>query len=65
MKVSVKGNEMTIVIPLEKEPQPSASGKTLGLFSSHGNQVTDAKFHEQPITIGLNVYVKNPDFKKA
>jgi len=39
---------------------PSASGKTLVVTSTHGNQLTDLIIEGQPIVIGVNAYIKKP-----
>ncbi len=57
MKVSIENNELVIRIPVENPPQPSASGKTLVVASSRGNQKTDVLVDGKPITIGLNAYI--------
>ncbi len=57
MKVSIENNELVIRIPMENPPQPSASGKTLVVASSRGNQKTDVLIDGKPITIGLNAYI--------
>jgi hypothetical protein len=57
LKVEIKGNNLFIEIDLEK-PTPSSSGKTLVVASTHGNIVTSAKVEDEPITIGLNAYIK-------
>lgn len=58
MKVTIEKNELVIRIPMTK-PTPSASGKTLSVASSHGNQKTDAELKGYgPIIVGLNAYVK-------
>ena len=57
MKVEIKGNELIITIEMQK-PTPSASGKTLVIASSHGNQTTTATIEGKPIVVGLNAYIK-------
>lgn len=57
MKAEVKDGKLIIEIDLQ-EPTPSASGKTLVVATSHGNQTTAAMFNGQPITIGLNAYIR-------
>jgi len=57
MKVEVKDGKLIIEIDLQ-EPTPSASGKTLVVASSHGNQQTAAMLDGQPIVIGLNAYIR-------
>ena len=57
MKTEVRDGKLFIEIDLQ-DPTPSASGKTLVVASSHGNQQTTAMFDGQPITIGLNAYIR-------
>jgi len=58
MQVEIKGNELVITIPMQK-PAPSASGKTLVVASSHGNQPTSAQVDGKPVVVGLNAYIRN------
>lgn len=57
MKVEIKGNELIITVEMQT-PTPSASGKTLVVASSHGNQVTTAVIDGKPVVVGLNAYIK-------
>ncbi len=57
MKVEIKGKELIITVEMQT-PTPSASGKTLVIASSHGNQTTTAMFEGKPVIIGLNAYIK-------
>jgi len=57
MKVEIKGNDLIITIEMQK-PTPSASGKTLVIASSHGNQTTTATIDGKPVVVGLNAYIK-------
>jgi hypothetical protein len=57
MKVEIKGNELIITVELQA-PTPSASGKTLVVASSHGNQTTTAMIDGKPVVVGLNAYIK-------
>jgi len=57
MKVTIKGSVLTIEIDMQ-EPTPSASGKTLVIASSHGNQATTATVKGQPVVVGLNAYIR-------
>jgi hypothetical protein len=41
-----------------RKPTPSASGKTLVVASTRGNAVTDVLVDGNPVTIGLNAYIK-------
>jgi hypothetical protein len=62
MKAEIKGKKLIVEIDLQ-EPTLSASGKTLVIATSHGNQQTSAMYDGQPIMIGLNAYVRR--LKKA
>ena len=57
MKVTIEKNELVIRLPLG-EPKPSASGKTLVVASTHGNQKTGVMLKGREITVGVNAYVK-------
>ena len=58
MKVEIKGNILVIEIDMQK-PTPSATGKTLVVASSHGNQPTAAQVSGRPVIVGLNAYIRN------
>jgi len=66
MEVTIdeKARKMTIVMPLNKNPRSSKSGKTMVIASTQGNQRTDAKYQGKEVTVGLNAYFK-PDGGKA
>ncbi len=57
MKVIIKDQVLHIEIPLHA-PRPSATGKTLSVASSRGNQPTEARVDGKPVIIGLNAYIK-------
>lgn len=59
MKVEIdkKANELVIRLPLQ-EPTRSASGKTMVVASTHGNQATTATVDGKPVIVGCNAYVK-------
>lgn len=59
MKVSIEKGELVIRIPLE-EPRASASGKTMVVASTRGNQKTDCLHpkSKRPLTVGVNAYFK-------
>lgn len=56
IKMTVKGSKLTIEVDLSKDFGKSASGKSIIIASSEGNQSL-AKPH-QDIKIGLNLYKK-------
>jgi len=57
MKVSIEKGNLVIVIPMQ-DPAPSASGKTLVVASTHGNQGTELLINGKKVTVGLNAYIK-------
>jgi hypothetical protein len=61
LNAKIEKHELVIRIPLQT-PAPSASGKTLVVASSHGNQPTTATVkHEGKdavIIVGLNAYIR-------
>ena len=58
MQVEIKDGNLVITIPMQK-PTPSASGKTLVVASSHGNQPTSAQVDGKAVVVGLNAYIRN------
>lgn len=57
MKLEIKGNDLVLTIPMQT-PAPSASGKTLIVASSGGNQATTCIVQGQPVIVGFNAYIK-------
>jgi len=57
MKVEIKGNQLILTMDMQT-PAPSASGKTLVVASSRGNQKTDAMVDGKNVTVGFNAYIK-------
>jgi len=53
----IEGNELVIRVPLNPTPVLSASGKTLVVASSHGNQKTEATVNGQAVIVGVNAYI--------
>jgi len=58
MQVEVKNKKLIITIDMNAKPTPSASGKTLVVASSHGNQQTTAMIDGKPVIVGVNAYVR-------
>jgi hypothetical protein len=48
---------LTVTIPLQ-EAKASASGKTLVIASTHGNQATGINMDGRPVILGLNAYLR-------
>jgi hypothetical protein len=60
VETEVEGSILTIKIDLSKDFGPSASGKTIIIATTSGNQrITDEA------TLGLNLYRKNPKYVPA
>ena len=57
MTAEIKNGQLIVTIPLN-DPRPSASGKTLVVASTGGNQATTATVQGKPVIIGLNAYIK-------
>lgn len=57
LRATIEGNDLVIRVPLNPTPVLSASGKTLVVASSHGNQKTEAIVNGQPVIVGVNAYV--------
>lgn len=58
MAVKIVGTKLQIEIDMNPQPTPSATGKTLVVASTHGNQTTAVIVNGKPLTIGLNAYIK-------
>lgn len=58
MEVTIKDGILHIAIGTQKPPQPSKSGKTLVVASTHGNLTTTAEVDGKPVIIGLNAYIR-------
>lgn len=58
MKCAIEGDELVVRIPLNKPPQRSATGKTMVVASSHGNQPTECQVDGQTVVVGMNAYYK-------
>ena len=57
MKVTIESGEIVIRLAMNPTPQPSASGKTLVVASSHGNQASAAIVNGKPVVVGVNCYI--------
>jgi hypothetical protein len=60
MKVSIKKGELVIRLPVNQPPVLSATGKTLVVASTRGNQRTDAVIDGQNVIVGVNDYIARP-----
>ena len=57
-KIDKNAKTLTLVLDLQ-EPTPSATGKTLVVATTHGNQPTDEMVDGQPLIVGVNAYIRN------
>ena len=53
-----KDGVLTIEIDTNEKPVPSASGKSLLVASSHGNQPTSVQVNGKPLIVAVNAYIK-------
>ena len=58
MKIEIVGKQIVITLDLQDPPAPSASGKTLVVASTHGNQASTATVNGKPVIVGVNCYIK-------
>ena len=58
MEAVIKDGILHITIAVQDPPQPSKSGKTLVVASSHGNTPTTAQVNGQVVVVGLNAYIR-------
>jgi hypothetical protein len=56
LTVSREGDTLVIRLPI-KTPTPSATGKTLVVASTRGNQKTSLKIDDKELYLGVNAYV--------
>jgi hypothetical protein len=54
--VTRDGDTLVIRIPMQA-PTPSASGKTLVVASTHGNQKSGIQIDGKDVFVGVNAYV--------
>ncbi len=62
MEVTVEKNQIVIRIDKNSKPVASTTGKTLQVASSHGNAPTSVQIDGSPLIVGVNAYIKNPDY---
>jgi hypothetical protein len=57
MEAKMENGFLVVRIPVQNPPVPSASGKTLVVASTHGNQKTEVSVNGKQVIIGLNAYI--------
>lgn len=58
MNAKIQNGKLIIEIEISDPPAPSATGKTLVVATSHGNQPTAAQVQGKPVVVGLNAYIR-------
>ena len=56
IQIDVKGNKMTITCDLSEKGELSASGKSMVIASTQGNQSVGTGKGAEVVKVGLNVY---------
>ena len=56
-KIDKAAKTLTLVLDLQ-EPTPSATGKTLVVATTHGNQPSEVMIGGQPLIVGVNAYIR-------
>jgi hypothetical protein len=57
IQVTIENGCLVIKLPLAKNPQPSASGKTVLVASTHGSIRTMVTVQDKPVTVSVNAYI--------
>ncbi len=65
MTVKIEKGILTIQIPVEDPIQPSTSGKTLLVATTHGSKTSTLKYNEEALVISLNAYIPNRAYVKV
>ena len=58
MSITAVIKDNKLIVTCDIDVHDSASGKSVIVASSRGNQATTAQHNGQPIVVGLNAYVK-------
>jgi len=56
MNIEINDNIMTITMPMGA-PEPSKSGKSTIIASTHGNIKTSTVVDGKPLTVSVNAYI--------
>jgi hypothetical protein len=57
MKASIKGNVLTIELPVNETPQMSKTGKSLVVASTHGIMPSTVTVNGKVVKIGVNAII--------
>lgn len=65
MTAEIKGKKLIVTIDMYNPPRASASGKSLKVASSEGNQKMTLQVNGHNVVIGLNAYYANEEYEAA
>jgi hypothetical protein len=57
VQVKIENGVLFIQMPLQ-QPQPSSTGKTLLIATTHGNHKTGVMHNGKEVTIAVNAFIK-------
>jgi hypothetical protein len=57
LTAAIEGEYLVVRVPMNPKPTPSATGKTLVVATSHGNNQTELEIDGKPIFVGVNAYI--------
>lgn len=55
MEAKIENGQLTVTLPINM--QPSKSGKTMLVATTHGNHATTATVDGKPVIVSVNAYV--------
>jgi hypothetical protein len=58
IQIRIENGKLIIEMPLQ-QPQPSSTGKTLLIATTHGNHKTGVMHNGKEVTIAVNAFIKN------
>jgi hypothetical protein len=56
MNAKIENGNLIITLPMQ-DPKLSATGKTLVVATTHGNQPTQVQVQGKPVIVGVNAYI--------
>lgn len=57
LRAEVVDGNLVVTIPMNEKPEPSSTGKTLSIASTHGNVKSALRVNGKEVVIGLNAYI--------
>ena len=56
-----KTRYLKILLPINEDPQPSTSGKTLIVATTHGNLASSVEINGSKVKVGVSAFIPNPN----